>query len=152
AVEDFDDAVLDLRKVGIVFCLLAAVMGFSLLWEAKNHFHLGLSLVSGGALFLAARVDYLKGPALTALTAIYPAAILLEYLYLGLPDLLVPLLNAEEWRGFPVFVNELTPHLYYLVKVATIFYVVRLWYYQRKVLNQPGEMLRQVDRQRFAGW
>ncbi|MEM1359498.1 MAG: hypothetical protein AAGF89_14930 [Bacteroidota bacterium] len=151
AVEDFDDSVRELWKLGLLCLALALAMGVSLLFGAQNLEHLIISAITAVGVLLARRFNYLETAPLTGITAIYLLLIIGEWLKLGLPDLLLPFLNAEEWRGLPVFVNELSPYLYYLIKAGGLFFIIRIWFYRAAVKKQPDRLLKQLDHRRFVG-
>lgn len=148
ALEDFDDAVNDLTKVGILFIVLALAMGLSMAFDANNFGHLFFSFAVGAALLVIPRLDFLPTGNLIGLTAGYFGVLAAEAVVFGLPDLLLPFLNAGEWRGFPVMANHMTPFIYWGLKLAGGVYILRLWAFRTKVLAQPEELLRKVAKDR----
>lgn len=143
-VEDFDDGVKDLVKVIVILAVLALAMVVSLLFDANNGDHLGFTLVQAGVIYVFSRQNLLDRNRLFMLTFSYFAQLGLEAVMSGMPDLLVPFLNAGEWRGFPVFVNHLTPFVYWGVKLMAGLWVLRLWLLRQKVYAQPEELLRKA--------
>lgn len=150
ALEDFDDGVADMRKVAYIFLVLAGAMGLSLLLGGVNELHLLVTIFAALGLLYTPRVELLRFNALVVLTVIYLAVIIGEIYFLGLPDLLVPFLNANEWRGLPVLFNEFTPYLYYGLKIASAVYLLRLWWFRSKVRQQPKELLQKISPERWS--
>jgi hypothetical protein len=150
ALQDFDEAVTDFNRAAWLFGALVLAMGLSMIFGANNLMHLLLSLVVVVVVLLVAlpRVEFLRSTNLIVLTVAYLALLAFEMMTFGLPDLLVPFLNAREWSGFPVFVNELTPYIYYGVKIAAAGYLARIWYQRRKVGMCPVEDMRKVAPER----
>lgn len=150
ALQDFDEAIDDFAKAAWLFGALALAMGLSLVFGANNLIHLLLSLIMMVVLAVALpRIEFLQSTNLIALTAAFCALVAFEMITFGLPDILVPFLNAQEWSGFPVFINEITPYVYYGVKVAAAGYLARIWYQRSKVAARPAEDLRKVAPERY---
>lgn len=150
ALEDFDEAVTDFTKVAWLMGLLALAMGLSLIFGADNLTHLLFSGATMIALLLVLpRFEFLLQMNLTALTVGYLMLLAFEMMTFGLPDILVPFLNAQEWSGFPVFVNEITPYIYYGAKIAGVAYLARIWYQRQNVAARPVEDLRKVAPGRY---
>lgn len=150
ALQDFDEAVDDFAKAAWLFGALALAMGLSLIFGANNLTHLLLSLIVMVALLVALpRFEFLQQTNLIALTAAYLVILALEMVVVGLPDILIPFLNAREWSGFPVFVNEITPYIYCGAKIAGAGYLARIWYQRSKVAERPAEDLRKVAPERY---
>jgi|GEM_PF-3228732 len=150
ALQDFDEAVTNFTKATALFGALALAMALSLLFGANNLIHLVISVATMAALFVALpQFDFLNQTNLIVLTVAYVVLLAIEMMFFGLPDILIPLLNAQEWSGFPVFLNEITPYIYYGVKIAVIGYLARIWYQRNNVAARPVEDLRKVAPERY---
>lgn len=148
AVEDFDDGVKNIRRIALPFGLLALLMLLSLLSDADNIPHFIACLVMIAFVFVVPRFDYLDATNLSVLTITFFALLAVEWLSYGLPDLIVPKLNLRNWRGWLVWLNHLTPFLYWGVKILSSIYIVWVWVFRQKVLAQPGDLLEKVLRSR----
>lgn len=150
ALQDFDEAVTDFGKTAYLLGTLALVMGLSIVFGAENEKYLLLSLVTTVGLLIAVpRLEFLKSGNLIILSFIYIGILVFEIVAFGLPDILVPALNANEWSGAPVFINELVPYKYYGVKIVALFYLINIWYQRSKVAIRPVEDLRKVAPERY---
>lgn len=144
ALEDFDDSVGDLFKLAMVYCALALLLALSMIFGANNVDHLTFTLVGIIGLMLANRFDYLPKTNVMAFAIAIIGLLAMELLTLGLPDLLVPFLNANDYRGVPIFLNHLTPFIYWVVKLMAFYYLYRIVVLRQKVYAQPEELLRKV--------
>jgi len=149
ALEDFDEAIADQQKGAIVFFILSLLMLLSLFFGANNAYHL-LSTVALISLFaVAPHLNLLRQDRLIAYTAVFFGALLLEFFVLGIPDLLLPALTAQDYTGFPVLMNHLTPYIYLITKIVLGGYVLKLWYNRMKLAACPVADLRKIAPKRF---
>ena len=165
-VEDFDDATISLRRMAILFGILCVYLIVSMLQGGSNLGHLLYSMASIIALVLMLpQLELLRRETLLGLTIGYLGVLIIEFIALGLPDLLIPILGLEQTERLPmsrvgavagiaVFLNYLTPFLYFAAKAGVFFAIGRVWWLRGQLLAAPEGDLRKVlgeERMRALG-
>ncbi|WP_116107145.1 hypothetical protein [Lewinella sp. IMCC34191] len=148
AIEDFNDAVDDLRHSATGNLLLAFVAFIGSYAAADNLMHVGFAFATGIILFLLPRYMGLQQKtSLYLLLAGYVAGIFLEYVAAGLPSPPFPELTVGNgWVGVLPFANSLFPLLYIIIRIGLLYPLVDLFQKRQKLAAQPMHILRQLDR------
>lgn len=148
AIEDYADSFKDLLKPSLTHLVFAVVLLLSaLVAGADNYAHAFVCLLTGAGLGAATNLKTLETSPLALVTGGYVVLLVIECLLFGLPDLLVPQLNANEWRGFPIFVNHAIPFVYLGVRILLVYFVVSPWVFRARVLRQEDIQLEKLLRE-----
>ena len=142
ALEDYRDSIGDLRKVAIGHLLFAAFWFISIIaGSIHNWSHIIVCLFIAIALFLVTGSKHWSFQTLGAVTGGYLLSLIIEAVAFGLPDILIPALNMHKWRGLPIFVNEITPYVYWAVRVILLGFFVVVWVKRSTLLRQDDSAL-----------
>ena len=155
AIEDFDDEVRKTVKMGLLFVVLALMMGVSIWMGAANYQHLVFTVITGVALLSLLQLELLQRNTLLAVTVAAVGVIAMEFVTLGLPEVMFPqLVLMEPGRlrvgsvgpamGTAFFLNLATPLIYFGAKCGVLLIVANLWRLRARVAAQPELMLRSV--------
>ncbi|PHN03414.1 hypothetical protein [Flavilitoribacter nigricans] len=143
--EDFQESIAKLSVIGYCCIMLAVLLVVSgVLFGADSNLHALFSAASGLALILAPRLLELEERSMIYfLLAAYLLVVAVEYLTLGLPDRFIPGLGEygrTKVIGLVTILNDLTPLLYFGIRLGVSYLFFRVLFFWQKVDQLPGEL------------
>ena len=147
--QDFLESIEQIKTVGYIHILFGGLLLLSYFIFGGNSWSQAiLSLFVGVVLFQLSTSSSLKQRSTIILIAtVYLLVVISEFLLLGLPDKLIPHLGEFESVKFINIVtiaNDLTPVLYFGIKLALVYYFVKVLFSEKKVSQLSSEMKMKV--------